>query len=155
LDLITETSLVYAIHCYIELYLAVSEKARPAMVVMNDLEEYVSPGKMIPEGLQKMVEDCEEVEWPEWGQKGDGFRADFAFTKIWWRKGEQEILVVEKLVEEEEMKPSSKQVELRDEQKADETTGETATGLDVQTAPPEEVTDKSDELAFISAEPEK
>lgn len=80
LEFVTESSLVYAIHCYVELYQAVSEKALPAMVIMNDLEQYGSSGK----SLEAMVEECEAVTFPQW--KGDVYRADFAFTKIYWRR---------------------------------------------------------------------
>lgn len=60
------------------------------MYVMNDLDGYSGPGKQVPEALEKMVEGCEARDWPklEGKEKSEGFRGDFAFTRIYWRRVE-------------------------------------------------------------------
>lgn len=81
---------MYAIHCYLELYLKVAERDAAAMYVMNDLDGYSGPGNRVPEVLEKMVEGCEGRDWPklEGREKSEIFRGDFAFTRIYWRRVE-------------------------------------------------------------------
>ena len=37
---ITDNTLVYAIHCYADVYMAVSEGPCPSMIVMTDIENF-------------------------------------------------------------------------------------------------------------------
>lgn len=37
---ITESTLVYAIHCYADVYMAVSEGPRPSMMVITDVDNF-------------------------------------------------------------------------------------------------------------------
>ncbi|KAG0650536.1 hypothetical protein D0Z07_3035 [Hyphodiscus hymeniophilus] len=72
---ITEKSLVYAIHCYAQVYKSVAEGPRPAVVIGTDVENF---GKFnlnettenIAKDLEDMVQDCETIDFPQ-GKEAD------------------------------------------------------------------------------------
>jgi len=84
---IDEHTLIYAIHCYANVYAAVSRGPRPAILVGTDVGNFgrfdmSQETAEIVKGLEDMVKGCEESSFPQ-------LRHDFSDTKIYWRlKGE-------------------------------------------------------------------
>ncbi|CZT12426.1 uncharacterized protein RAG0_16243 [Rhynchosporium agropyri] len=85
-----EGSLVYAIHCYADVYKAVAERPKPAVLIGTDIGNFArfdaSEDTMAKE-LEKMVDGYEAIEFPQ-------LRHDFSDTKIYLRptsKGESEL----------------------------------------------------------------
>ncbi|TVY43639.1 hypothetical protein LSUB1_G000997 [Lachnellula subtilissima] len=91
---IEENSLVYAIHCYADVYKKVSEQKRPAVFIGTDVENFgrfalSETAEVTAEALDEMVKQYEATDFPQ-------IRHDFSDTKIYWRKNEKN---------EEEAKP--------------------------------------------------
>jgi len=84
-DSITESALVYAIHCYAPVYKSISERPRPAVLIGTDVDNFgkfnLSIEGTITQELEDMVSGCEVWEFPQ-------TRHDFSDTKIYWRKGD-------------------------------------------------------------------
>ncbi|PMD14308.1 hypothetical protein NA56DRAFT_711127 [Hyaloscypha hepaticicola] len=85
---ITEDSLVYAIHCYVNVYKAISEGPKPALLIGTDIENFGRFGskettEAAKKSLEEMVEGCEVLEFPQ-------VRHDFSDTKIYWRRSTPE-----------------------------------------------------------------
>lgn len=81
---ITQKSLVYAIHCYAQVYKLVAEGPRPALMIGTDVENFkkfnlLESTEIIMKSLENMVKDCEVIDFPQ-------VRHDFSDTKIYWRK---------------------------------------------------------------------
>ncbi|KAE9364922.1 hypothetical protein N431DRAFT_386858 [Stipitochalara longipes BDJ] len=81
---VKEGTLVYAVHCYVDVYKAISEGPRPAVLIGTDVDNFgrfESSEKLegITKALEEMVEGCEVLDFPQ-------VRHDFSDTKIYWRK---------------------------------------------------------------------
>ncbi|TVY19587.1 hypothetical protein LARI1_G000756 [Lachnellula arida] len=84
---IDENSLVYAIHCYADVYKKVSEQKRPAIFIGTDVENFgrftlSETAEVTAKALDEMVEQYEAIDFPQ-------IRHDFSDTKIYWRKNEE------------------------------------------------------------------
>ncbi|TVY88647.1 hypothetical protein LAWI1_G006343 [Lachnellula willkommii] len=84
---IEENSLVYAIHCYADVYKKVSEQKRPAIFIGTDVENFgrftlSETAEVTAKALDEMVEQYEAIDFPQ-------IRHDFSDTKIYWRKNEE------------------------------------------------------------------
>ncbi|TVY80808.1 hypothetical protein LSUE1_G003265 [Lachnellula suecica] len=97
---IVESSLVYAIHCYADVYKEVSEQKTPAVFIGTDVENFgrfnlSETAEVTAKALEEMVKGYESVDFPQ-------IRHDFSDTKIYWRKKLEE---VKPEVKPEEVKP--------------------------------------------------
>ncbi|KAL3422684.1 sensitivity to red light reduced-srr1 [Phlyctema vagabunda] len=83
-DHITETTIVYAIHCYAEVYERVSKSSRPALLVSTDVKNFDghAPSNATVAALETLVEGCEELDFPQ-------LRHDFSDTKLYWRSDKE------------------------------------------------------------------
>ncbi|KAL2074074.1 hypothetical protein VTL71DRAFT_7852 [Oculimacula yallundae] len=76
-----EGSLVYAIHCYADVYKSVAERPRPAVLIGTDVGNFAkfdAPEDTTAKDLEKMVDGYEVIEFPQ-------LRHDFSDTKIYLR----------------------------------------------------------------------
>ncbi|RDL41675.1 uncharacterized protein BP5553_01654 [Venustampulla echinocandica] len=82
-DQIDENTLVYAIHCYSDVYQKVSQAPKPAVLVSTDVELFdrtsLDGEKGDVKSLGAMVESYEAIPFPQ-------IRHDFSDTKIYWPK---------------------------------------------------------------------
>ncbi|KAF4627285.1 hypothetical protein G7Y89_g10870 [Cudoniella acicularis] len=86
---IGEDTLVYAIHCYGDVYRKVAEGIKPAILICTDLDNF---GKFnlseTTEEATKVFEDivdgCEKIDFPQ-------LRYDFSDTKIYLRQTEEQL----------------------------------------------------------------
>ncbi|KAN0089012.1 hypothetical protein V8E51_019272 [Hyaloscypha variabilis] len=81
---VKEGTLVYAIHCYVDVYRAISEGPRPSLLIGTDVGNFArfesfEENEGVAKALEEMVEACEVLEFPQ-------VRHDFSDTKIYWRK---------------------------------------------------------------------
>ncbi|KAH8821914.1 hypothetical protein F5884DRAFT_106048 [Xylogone sp. PMI_703] len=84
---VDEHTLVYAIHCYADVYAALSKGPRPTILIGTDVNNFgrfstseEAAGKA--SDFRDMVKDCEESNFPQ-------VRHDFSDTKIYWRRNEE------------------------------------------------------------------
>lgn len=89
--LIGESSLVFAIHCYWEIYHAIIKASKPSVLIgtkMDNFEKFDTTSseelsnKM--EIIKRMVEDYQEIDFPQ-------LRHDFSDTVIYWRQSSTNI----------------------------------------------------------------
>ncbi|CCU77159.1 hypothetical protein BGHDH14_bgh02760 [Blumeria hordei DH14] len=84
-DLVCESSLVFAVHCYKEVYKSIANKNKgPAVLIgtkMDNFKRMENSPDMTETALllDEMVEECEAIDFPQ-------IRYDFSDTKIYWRK---------------------------------------------------------------------
>ncbi|EPQ65338.1 Bgt-2956 [Blumeria graminis f. sp. tritici] len=84
-DFVCESSLVFAVHCYIEIYKSIASRNKaPAVIIgtkMDNFKRMENSLDMIETALllDNMVEECEAIDFPQ-------IRYDFSDTKIYWRK---------------------------------------------------------------------
>ncbi|EHL00154.1 hypothetical protein M7I_3922 [Glarea lozoyensis 74030] len=91
-ELITEKTMVYAIHCYADIYEKVARRGGGKVIVCTDVEKFGGPSSSISDStikiLEVMVDGYEKMEFPQ-------IRSDFSDTKIYWRRSSDSAPLIE------------------------------------------------------------
>ncbi|RKF71635.1 hypothetical protein GcM1_250067 [Golovinomyces cichoracearum] len=89
--LIGESSLVFAIHCYWEIYHAIIKASKPLVLIGTKMDNFENFDTTSSEELsnkmeiiKRMVEDYQEIDFPQ-------LRYDFSDTVIYWRQSSTNI----------------------------------------------------------------